>query len=125
MLDARSLALAPQARLRAATTPILSIYIYIYLLGTRVTLLRTEGGAAQAGLIPRPELHWPRWPILPTSNAHNPIPLIYISLSAHVRCVAMRKHMAATLTAAQMSSRSFLEILSKVYTLMVQMGSTI
>lgn len=44
MLDARSLALAPQARLRAATTPILSIYIYIYLLSTRVTLLRTEGG---------------------------------------------------------------------------------
>lgn len=83
------------------------LYIYIYLLGTRVTLLRTEGGAAQAGLIPRPDLHWPRWPILPTSNAHNPIPLIYISLSAHVRCVAMRKHMAATLTAAQMSSRSF------------------
>ena len=125
MLDARSLALAPQARLRAATTPILSIYIYIYLLGTRVTLLRTEGGADQTGLIPRPDLHWPRWPILPTSNAHNPLPLIYISLSAHARCVAMRKHMAATLTAAQMSSRSFLEILSKVYTLMVQMGSTI
>lgn len=124
MLDARSLALAPQARLRAATTPILSIYIFIYL-GTRVTLLRTEGGADQTGLIPRPDLHWPRWPILPTSNAHNPIPLIYISLSAHARCVAMRKHMAATLTAAQMSSRSFLEILSKVYTLMVQMGSTI
>lgn len=106
MLDARSLALAPQARLRAATTPILSIYIFIYL-GTRVTLLRTEGGADQTGLIPRPDLHWPRWPILPTSNAHNPIPLIYISLSAHARCVAMRKHMAATLTAAQMSSRSF------------------
>ena len=124
MLDARSLALTPQARLRAATTPILSIYIFIYL-GTRVTLLRTEGGADQTGLIPRPDLHWPRWPILPTSNAHNPIPLIYISLSAHARCVAMRKHMAATLTAAQMSSRSFLEILSKVYTLMVQMGSTI
>ena len=125
MLDARSLALTPQARLRAATTPILSIYIYIYLLGTRVTLLRTEGGADQTGLIPRPDLHWPRWPILPTSNAHNPLPLIYISLSAHTRYVAMRKHMAATLTAAQMSSRSFLEILSKVYTLMVQMGSMI
>lgn len=123
MLDARSLALTPQARLRAATTPILSIYIFIYL-GTRVTLL-TEGGADQTGLIPRPDLHWPRWPILPTSNAHNPLPLIYISLSAHTRYVAMRKHMAATLTAAQMSSRSFLEILSKVYTLMVQMGSMI
>mgnify|MGYP006979046349 FL=1 len=31
MLDARSLALTPQARLRAATTPILSIYIYLFI----------------------------------------------------------------------------------------------
>lgn len=107
MLDARSLALTPQARLRAATTPILSIYIYLFIRYKGHALTNGRGCAAQAGLIPRPDLHWPRWPILPTSNAHNPIPLIYISLSAHARCVAMRKHMAATLTAAQMSSRSF------------------
>lgn len=107
MLDARSLALAPQARLRAGTTPILSIYIYLFIKYKGHALTNGRGCAAQAGLIPRPDLHWPRWPILPTSNAHNPIPLIYISLSAHARCVAMRKHMAATLTAAQMSSRSF------------------
>ena len=91
MLDARSLALTPQARLRAATTPILSIYIYLFIKYKGHALTNGRGCAAQAGLIPRPDLHWPRWPILPTSNAHNPIPLIYISLSAHARYVAMRK----------------------------------
>lgn len=85
----------------------LYIYIYLFIRYKGHALTNGRGCAAQAGLIPRPDLHWPRWPILPTSNAHNPIPLIYISLSAHARCVAMRKHMAATLTAAQMSSRSF------------------
>ena len=109
MLDVRSLAPTPQARLRAATTPILSIYIFIYL-GTRVTLLRTEGGGCSPGalnstirsalatLADSSDFERPQ-PISPSLFPYQPTQGIYL---------AVRKHVAATLTAAQMSSRSFL-----------------